>query len=101
MGDEILKKLDIFTTEASVYSVGYPKYSKDRYDGVRPIQFLNWWGNFRPGDRVDVLFAEDYISFAGTNAEGQFAGVKKELEIDNPDEMDEFKSSEGKIWNFV
>ena len=47
------------------------------------------------------MFGEDYISFAGTNSEGSFAGVKKEMELEDPDEMDNFKSAEGRIWNFV
>ena len=100
MGDEILKKLDMFTTEASVYSVGNPRHPKGSYEGVRPIQFINFWKNFRPGDRVDVMFGEDYISLAGTNAEGHFAGIKKEDDIEG-EEMDEFKGFEGRIWNFV
>ena len=101
MGDEILKKIDMCVGEASVYNVGHPNYPKSEYEGVRPIQFMNWWGDFRPGDRVDVMFAEDYISLAGTNAEGHFAGIKKELEIEDEAEMDEFKSGEGRVWNFV
>ena len=98
MKDEILKKIDMFTE--TIGANDYPK-NPSKYEGMRPIQFMNWWGDFRPGDRVDVMFGDDYISFAGTNAEGHFAGVKKEADIDNPDEMDEFKSSEGRIWNFV
>lgn len=104
MGDEILKKLDLFiddNNEGSVYNVGHPNFPKDEYQGVRPIQFMNWWGNFRPGDRVDVMFGEEFISLAGTNAEGNFAGVKKELEINTPEDMDEFKNAEGRVWNFV
>ena len=104
MLDTVLKKLDMFigdSNESSVYNVGYPNYPKESYEGIRPIQFMTWWGDFRPGDRVDVMFGEDYISFAGTNAEGNFAGVKKEFDLEDPEEMDEFKSSEGKIWNFV
>lgn len=104
MVDEILKKLDIFiddSNEASVYNTGQPNFPKNLYQGTRPIQFMKWWGDFRPGDRVDVSFGEDFISIVGTNSEGNFAGVKKEMEIDNPSEMDEFKSSEGNIWNFV
>lgn len=101
MGDELLKKLDMFTTEASVYSVGYPDFPKEDYKGIRPIQFMKWWGDFRPGDRGDVEFDEEFIGIVGTNAEGNFAGVKKEMSIDDPEEMDEFKNSEGDIWNFV
>jgi hypothetical protein len=90
---DIEKKLDIFLQESRVKG--------EKIEGMRPIQFMNFWGDFRPGDRVDVMFAEDYISFAGTNAEGHFAGVKKEMDIEDPEEMDQFKSAEGRIWNFV
>jgi len=98
---ELLKKIEMFVDESSVYSTGHPNFPKDQYEGVRPIQFINWWGDFRPGDRVDVMFGEDYVSFAGTNAEGHFAGIKKEVELDNPDEIMEFKNAEGRLWNFV
>ncbi len=105
MGDEILKKLDMFidgdASEASVYNVGHPNQPTETWKGVRPIQFLHWWGDFRPGDRVDVMFAEDFIQLAGTNAEGYFAGIKKEAEIVDPMEMEEFKGAEGTLWNFV
>jgi hypothetical protein len=97
MGDEILKKLDMFLDDDISESRVVGKEAK----GMRPIQFMRFWGDFRPGDRVDVLFAEDFISLAGTNAEGHFAGIKKELDIEKPEEMEEFKSAEGKIWNFV
>ena len=90
---DIEKRLDIFLQESRVKGA--------KIDGMRPIQFMTWWGDFRPGDRVDVMFDEDYISLAGTNAEGHFAGVKKELDIEDPEEMDQFKSAEGRIWNFV
>jgi hypothetical protein len=99
--DELLKKIDMFVDEASVYSVGFPNSPKGEYKGVRPIQFMKWWGDFRPGDRVDVMFDEDYISLAGTNAEGSFAGVKKEMEIETPEDMEMFKDAEGDLWNFV
>jgi hypothetical protein len=97
MGDEILKKLDMFLDD----DVSESRVVGREVKGMRPIQFMRFWGDFRPGDRVDVLFAEDFISLAGTNAEGHFAGIKKELDIDSPDEMEEFKGAEGKIWNFV
>lgn len=90
----LLEKLDLFT-ETRVGSKGTP------VDGTRPIQFMKWFGDFRPGDRMDVYFGEDYISIAGTNAEGNFAGVKKEMEIDDPMEVEDFVSSEGDVWNFV
>ncbi len=99
MGDEILDKIDMFCSEVIAVN-DYPA-NPSKYEGMRPIQFMNWWGDFRPGDRVDVMFGEDYISFAGTNAEGHFAGIKKEGEIDNAEDMAEFKSAEGRIWNFV
>jgi len=93
MLEEILKKLDIFIQESRVKG--------EKVEGVRPIQFMKWWGDFRPGDRVDVMFDEDYISLAGTNAEGSFAGVKKEMEIETPEDMEMFKDGEGDLWNFV
>jgi len=91
--DDLLKKLDMFVSETYIKG--------EEVSGVRPAQFLNWWGDFRPGDRVDIMFGEDYISIVGTNSEGHFAGVKKEMEIDNPTEIDEFKAIQGKIWFFV
>lgn len=91
--EDLLKKLDMFISETYIKG--------EDITGVRPIQFLNWWGDFRPGDRVDVMFGEDYISLAGTNAEGNFAGVKKEMEIDDPADIDEFKSIQGRVWTFV
>jgi hypothetical protein len=93
MGDEILKKIDMFVSESRVKGA--------KIEGMRPIQFMNWWGKFRPGDRVDAYFGEDYINFGGTNAEGHFAGVKKEDYLDDETDIEEFKSSEGRIWNFV
>ena len=74
-----------------------------KYKGHRPIQIMKFWGNYRPGDRLNVNFMEDGIEIFGTNSEGQFAGSKaeKEMFIDDPMEMDEFKSAEGNIWNFV
>jgi len=90
--DELLRKLGMFSES---------RVKGETIEGMRPIQFMNWWGNFRPGDRVDVMFGEDYISLAGTNAEGNFAGAKKELDIEDPTEMDEFRSAEGRIWNLV
>lgn len=98
MGEELLRKLDMFlddknTSESRVY--------REEATGMRPIQFLRWWGDFRPGDRVDVMFGEEFISLAGTNAEGHFAGVKKEMDIEDEKEMKEFKEAEGNIWSFV
>ena len=78
MGDELLKKLDMFLDD----DVSESRVVGAEVKGMRPIQFMKWWGDFRPGDRVDVMFAEDYIALAGTNAEGHFAGVKKELDIE-------------------
>ena len=91
---ELLEKLELFSETRT-------NKNDPNVSGVRPIQFMTWWGDFRPGDRVDVMFGEDYISLAGTNAEGHFAGVKKELDLEDPADMDEFKSSEGRVWNFV
>ena len=99
MSDELLRKLDIFISE-TVGANDYPD-NPSKYKGMRPIQFMNWWGDFRPGDRVDCMFGEDYISLAGTNAEGHFAGIKKEDDIEDSDEIEQFKSAEGRIWNFV
>jgi hypothetical protein len=94
---EILDKIELFTE--TIAANKYPD-NPSKYEGMRPIQFMTWWGDFRPGDRVDVMFGEDYISFAGTNAEGHFAGIKKEADIEG-DEVDMFKSAEGRVWNFV
>lgn len=90
---DILEKLDMFSNESRVYG--------EEPTGMRPIQFMKWFGKFRPGDRVDAYFGEDYINFAGTNANGDFAGVSKESDIDDPDEVLAFKAEEGNIWNFV
>lgn len=92
---DLLDKLNLFT------SIKESRVKGAKIEGVRPVQFMTWWGDFRPGDRVDIMFGEDYINIAGTNAEGNFAGVKKEMEIDNADEMQEFIGSEGRVWNFV
>ena len=90
--EELLKKIDMFTES---------RVKGEEIVGMRPIQFMKWWGDFRPGDRVDIMFDEEYIALAGTNAEGHFAGIKKELDISDPAEMDEFRNAEGNIWNFV
>lgn len=95
MMGEILRKLDMFLDTSESRVVG------EDPTGMRPIQFMKFWGDFRPGDRVDVMFGEDYISLACTNAEGHFAGVKKELDLDKADDIEEFKGAEGNIWNFV
>lgn len=81
---DILERINIFTNEER-----------------RPIQFLKFWKDFRPGDRCDVEIFNDYISLAGTNAEGHFAGVKKELDIDDEEGIAEFRNAEGNIWSFV
>jgi len=98
MGEELLKKLDMFIDEDNISEF---KVGTGEVKGMRPIQFMKYWNDFRPGDRVDVFFGEDYISLAGTNAEGHFAGIKKELDLEKSDEMEEFKDAEGNIWNFV
>lgn len=91
---ELIEKIELFSeTRTSKHD--------PNVKGMRPIQFMQWWGDFRPGDRVDVMFGEDYIGLAGTNAEGHFSGVKKEMDIDDPDEMMAFRNMEGRIWNFV
>jgi hypothetical protein len=92
---ELMEKLELF----SETRVG-PKGDQESMV-VRPIQFMKWWGDFRPGDRVDVDFGEDYIALAGTNAEGHFAGVKKNWILKMKLSMMEFISAEGNIWNFV
>lgn len=98
---EILKKLDKFLSE-TVFAADFPKHA-DKYEGHRPIQFMRFWMNYRPGDRINVNFMEDGIELFGTNSEGQFAGSKLEKEyfISDPEEMDAFKMGEGEIWNFV
>jgi hypothetical protein len=77
--------------------------SKEKYMGHRPIQIMRFWKNYRPGDRLNVNFGEDGIEIFGTNSEGQFAGSKaeKEMYIDLPVDMDDFRRAEGDIWNFV
>jgi len=95
----VVNKIESFLNESD-FAAKFPQ-NTSKYKSVRPIQFMQWWGDFRPGDRMDVYFTEDLISIVGTNSEGQFAGIKKELEITDPAEIDEFKSSEGRLWNFV
>lgn len=97
MMGEILKKLDMFSSDP----ISETRMYGEKLKGMLPIQFMKFWNGFRPGDRVDVMFGEDYISLAGTNAEGHFAGVKKELNIENEKEMEEFKNMERDIWNLV
>jgi len=46
MGDEILKKIEMFTE--TIGANDYPD-NPSKYEGMRPIQFMNWWGDFRPG----------------------------------------------------
>ena len=91
--EEILKKIDMFLTSES-------RVAGEEANGMRPIQFMKWWNGFRPGDRVDAFFDDDVISLAGCNAEGHFAGIKKEFDIEDSEEMEEFRGSEGNIWNF-
>lgn len=94
-----LNKIDRFLNESD-FAADFPS-NTSKYMGRRPIQFMKWWKNFRPGDRMDVMFSEDVIEIKGTNAEGQFAGVKKGYMITDPMELETFKGSEGDIWNFV
>ena len=98
MGKSVVDKIEAFLSET--VAVGN---SPEKYRGHRPIQIMKWWGDYRPGDRLNVDFADDSISIFGTNSEGQFAGSKAEKEkyIDDPAEMDSFKQAEGDIWNFV
>jgi hypothetical protein len=97
----VTDKIERFLKE-TVYAADFPQ-NTSKYTGQRPIQFMKFWANYRPGDRINVNFLDDAIEMFGTNAEGQFAGSKaeKEFEILDPEEMDTFKSSEGDIWNFV
>lgn len=97
----VTDKIEKFLKE-TVYANDFPRHP-EKYTGHRPIQFMKWFQNYRPGDRVNVNFLDDSIEIFGTNAEGQFAGSKaeKEMFIDDPMEVDDFKSSEGDIWNFV
>ena len=97
-----IKKIKWDKMNETVYAGKFPMHPS-KYEGHRPIQFMKWWGNYRPGDRVNVNFMDDGIELFGTNSEGQFAGSKyqKEMYIDDPTEMDYFKGSEGDIWNFV
>jgi hypothetical protein len=97
----VLDKLDKFISETD-FAAKFPM-NTSKYRGHRPVQFMKWWENYRPGDRVNINFSEEGIEIFGTNAEGQFAGerAEKEFFIDDPDQMDLFKSSEGDIWNFV
>lgn len=97
----VTDKIDKFLKESD-FAADFPQ-NVSKYKGHRPIQFMKWFGNYRPGDRINVNFGEDFIEMFGTNSEGQFAGAKaeKEMVIEDPDEMDMFKGSEGDIWNFV
>jgi len=97
----VTDKIDKLLNEVD-FANDFPR-NPEKYTGHRPIQFMKFWQNYRPGDRVNVNFLDDGIELFGTNAEGQFAGSKaeKELYIDDPMEVDDFKSAEGDIWNFV
>lgn len=96
-----LDKINKFLKESD-FAAKFPQ-NTSKYKGHRPVQFMKWWENYRPGDRVNINFGEEGIEIFGTNSEGQFAGSKaeKEFYIEDPEEMDMFKSSEGDIWNFV
>jgi len=99
MRDKLLEKMDMYISETHSAFV-YPM-NTDKYKGRKPIEFYQWFGEFRPGGRADVYFGDDFINIVGTNAEGNFAGVKDQMKITDPDEMIKFKSAEGKIWFFV
>lgn len=83
---DILNKINTFLNEDEV--------------GTKPIQFLKWWNDFRPGDRCDVQFGNDYTTIVGTNANGNFTGVTKEVELDNKKDMEKFKSLERDVWDY-
>ena len=101
MKRSVVEKIDSILSEVDT-AVDFPK-NMEKYKGHRPIQFMKFWQNYRPGDRMNVNFLDDGIEIFGPNAEGQFAGAKaeKDLFITDPMEIDNFKSSEGDIWNFV
>ena len=98
---EVTNKIDKFLDE-TVFAAKFPRH-QEKFQGNKPIQFMKWWNNYRPGDRINVNFMEDGIELFGTNSEGQFAGSRAEKEhyIEDPEEMDYFKGAEGDIWNFV
>ena len=84
---DILDKLDVIVNEEA--------------EGTRPIQFMKFYKDFRPGDRADVIINDMYISIVGSDAQGNFAGVKKSVSFDDNMEMDEFKNSRRDIWDFI
>lgn len=89
--DKILNKIDMFlTSESRVYG--------EKVDGMRPIQFMKWFGDFRPGDRCDAEFSDNYINLTSASM-GSFSGVKKEMNIEKKKEIEDFKALEGDIWN--
>lgn len=99
-----LEKIDKFLNEVHT-AKKYP-YNTDKYTGERAIQFLKWWNysdiiGFVPGDSVRAIFGEEEIELVGAPGGGHFAGADKVIVIDDPDEMDSFKSAEGNIWMFV
>lgn len=96
---KVTDKIDQFLKESD-FAAKFPN-NQSKYKGIRPAQFLQWWNNFRPGDRVDIEFGDGYISIVGTNAEGQFAGVKKDYTIEDDFEAQDFKAAEGRLWFFV
>jgi len=91
---DLIKKMELFTETRGVND-------PNQYSGFRPIQFIQFWNEFRPGDRVDVLFGDGFITMDKAGAGGYFAGVEKEYDIEDPDEVDAFISMEGQVWNFV
>ena len=103
MKKDITDKIDGFLNETITANDFPSPDSHNKYQGHRPIQFMKFWQNYRPGDRVNVNFLDDGIEIFGTNAEGQFAGSKAEKEyfIEEPTEIDYFKSAEGDLWNYV
>jgi hypothetical protein len=85
---DLMKKLDLFTS------------INEEEVGTRPIQFMKFWNGFRPGDRCDVEMGEDYVSIVGTNANGSFAGVKKEFDLEDETDVQDFKSLERDVWDY-
>lgn len=105
MGKEILNKLDSFINETITVN-DFPKQQQynlqqEKYSGEKVIQFLRFWEIFRPGDTVNVSFEDDSIYLYAASKGGNFAGIEKEMVLDDPNDMMMFKTAEGRDWNFV
>lgn len=94
MDKDIVKKMELFTETVGIND-------PNMFKGFRPIQFIQFWNEFRPGDRVDVLFGDDFISFDKAGAGGYFAGIEKEDVIEDPEEIEMFIAKQGQVWIFV